>query len=60
MWRKSIQQTLKDKCMEEQAKKTRKSVSSRLTKSKVSPKPGHKATATKTPSPKTVVKRSGK
>ena len=57
MWQKTIQQTLKDKCMEEQA---RKSVSSRLTKSKVSPKPGRKSTATKTPSPKTVVKRSGK
>jgi len=61
VWRKMIQQTLKDKCMEEQAKKTRKNVSSRLTKSKLSPKPGRKSPATtKSPSPKSAGRKTGK
>jgi hypothetical protein len=34
VWKKCIQQAIKEKCMEEQAKKTRKTVSSRLTGSK--------------------------
>ena len=57
-----IQQSLKDKCMEEQAKKTKKSVASRLTKHKLSPKPGRKlpaSMATKA-SPKTAGRKAGK
>ena len=56
MWGKCIQHALKEKCMEEQAKKTKKNVTSRFsnTKGRVSPR------GRASPVPKPLQKKSGK